>query len=222
MEYIITFLEGLISFISPCMLPMLPVYVSYFAGGANKKHSSILNAIAFVLGFTVVYISLGLFAGVVGGFISKYQVAINIISGITVIIFGMSFLDIIHIPFFKGINHNGRVKGIFSAFVFGVIFSISHTPCIGAFLGSAILLATQTGTAIKGVVLLLSYSLGMGIPFLISALLIDKLSGLFNAVKRHYRVINFICGIFLIVVGIAMMTGIFSYLIEVLEHGGIW
>lgn len=219
MEYIITFLEGLISFISPCMLPMLPIYVSYFAGGADKKRSSLLNALAFVLGFTVIFISLGLFAGTIGAFISKYQTAVNIICGAVVILFGLSYLDIIHIPFFKGHHHAGKINGIFSAFIFGIIFSVSHTPCIGVFLGSAIAMATQTGTALKGVLLLLSYSLGMGIPFLISAVLIDKLSSVFTAIKKHYKIINIVCGLFLILVGITMMTGLLTTLLHLLEGG---
>ena len=164
MEYIVTFLEGIISFISPCMLPMLPIYVSYFAGGADKKRSSILNAISFVLGFTLIFVSLGLFAGAIGSFISKYRTTLNIVCGALVIIFGLSYLDIIRIPFFKGHHGAGKITGVFSAFIFGIIFSVSHTPCIGVFLGSAIALATQSSGALKGIMLLLSYSLGMGIP----------------------------------------------------------
>lgn len=219
MEYIITFLEGIISFISPCMLPMLPIYVSYFAGGADRKRSGILNAVSFILGFTLVFVSLGLFAGVIGSFISRYQTAVNIISGALVIVFGLSYLDIIHIPFFKGHHSSGKITGVFSAFIFGIVFSVSHTPCIGVFLGSAIALATQSSGAFKGIMLLLSYSLGMGIPFLISAVLIDKLSTVFTTIKKHYKIINIICGIFLIIVGLSMMTGFFGNLLRIIEGG---
>lgn len=220
MQYVITFLEGIISFISPCMLPMLPIYVSYFAGG-DKKRNPLYNAIAFVLGFTVVFLLFGLFAGTIGAFFTKYQTAVNIVSGIIVILFGLNYLNIIHIPFFHSRHHQSEIKGVFSAFLFGLIFSISHTPCIGAFLGSAIMMASGSGTAVRGLLLLLTYSLGMGIPFLISAVLIDKLKTLFNAIKSHYRVINIICGIFLILVGIAMMFGWLHSLLHLLEGGGI-
>lgn len=219
MEYIVTFLEGIISFISPCMLPMLPIYVTYFAGGADKKQNGFLNALSFVIGFTFIYVSLGLFAGAIGTFVSKYQTAVNIICGIIVILFGLSYLDIIKISFFKGHHGTKKITGIFSAFIFGIIFSVSHMPCIGVFLGSAIALATQTSGAIKGVLLLLSYSLGMGIPFLFSAILIDKLSTVFTVIKKHYKVINTVCGIFLIIVGIAMMTGLFPALLHFIEGG---
>jgi len=127
MEYIVTFLEGIISFISPCMLPMLPVYVSLFAGENNSRKTSILNAVSFISGFSLVFVLLGLFAGFLGSFISKYRIALNIICGAAVILFGLSYLDVIHIPFFKGHHKAGKITGAFSSFIFGVIFSISHT-----------------------------------------------------------------------------------------------
>lgn len=215
MQYFITFLEGIISFISPCMLPMLPIYVSYFAGGADKKRSVLPRALSFVLGFTIVFSLLGLFAGTLGAFLFKYRTAVNIVSGVVVILLGLGFLEIIHIPFFKGMQGGQKIKGIFSAFVFGMIFSVSLTPCVGAFLGSALMLASTSGTALKGVLLLLTYSLGMGIPFLVSAVLIDRLTTVFNAIKKHYRIINIICGTFLIVVGIAMMFGWLNSLLSI-------
>jgi len=221
LQYILTFLEGLISFISPCMLPMLPIYVSYFAGGADKRIKSLPRALSFVLGFTLVYCTLGLFAGTVGVLLTTYRTAVNIVSGLIVIILGLSYLDIIHIPFFHGINSGVEVKGIFSAFLFGIIFSISHTPCIGAFLGSALALASSSGTVLKGVMLLLSYSLGMGIPFLVSAVLIEKLSGLFTIIKKHYKVINIVCGVFLIIIGITMMTGLLHSFLHLISGGHI-
>ena len=189
------------------MLPMLPVYISYFAGGADKSIKTLPRVLSFVLGFTLVYCTLGLFAGTIGAVLTEHKTTVNIISGLIIILFGLGYLDIIRIPFFHGINNRVEVKGIFSAFLFGIIFSISHTPCTGVFLGSALALASSSGTVLKGVMLLLSYSLGMGIPFLASAVLIEKLSGLFTTIKRHYRIINIICGIFLILTGIIMMTG---------------
>lgn len=101
MAYFITFLEGMISFISPCMLPMLPIYISYFAGGADKKEKVIFRAISFVLGFTVVFTSMGLFAGTLGRFLAKYDTAVNIACGAFVIVFGLSYLDVIKLPFLR-------------------------------------------------------------------------------------------------------------------------
>jgi cytochrome c-type biogenesis protein len=215
LQYIITFLEGVISFISPCMLPMLPIYISYFALGADKKHRTLARAFGFVIGFTLIFVLLGLFAGTVGAFLSEYQRAVNIISGLLVIAFGLMYLDIIKLPFFKGMSKSYEIKSVFSAFLFGVIYSVSLTPCIGAFLGSALMLASSSGEAIKGLLLLLTYSLGLGVPFLISAVLIDKLNTAFSLIKKHYKIINLICGIFLIVIGIMMMLGFMNTVLSI-------
>jgi len=210
MEYIITFLEGIISFISPCMLPMLPLYISYFAGSADKKRHMLFRAFGFVLGFTTVFSLLGVFAGTIGSFLIKYQTAVNIISGIIVILFGLSYLEVIRIPFFKGMNGTKRITGFFSAVLFGMIYSVSLTPCVGAFLGSALMMASTSGKALEGFLLLLVYSLGLGVPFLLSAVLIDRLNTAFSFIKRHYRLINIICGSFLIAVGIMMALGMMN------------
>ena len=207
MEFAITFLEGFISFISPCMLPLLPLYISYFAGGADKKHKVFLRALSFVLGFTVVFSLLGLFAGTLGAFLREYRTAVNIVGGALIIIFGLSYLEVIKLPFFKGIRNGRTVDTVVSAFLFGIVYSVSLTPCIGAFLGSALALAGASGTALKGVLLLVTYSLGLGVPFLISALLIERLNTAFTFIKKNYRVINIVCGSFLILIGILMALG---------------
>ncbi len=216
MQYLITFLEGFISFISPCMLPMLPLYISYFAGNADKKHRTLARALAFVLGFTAVFTLLGLFAGTLGQLLARYQTIVNIVSGALVVVFGLNYLEVIRLPFFKGMQGGGRsITSIFSAFLFGVIYSVSLTPCVGAFLGSALMMASSAGGAVQGTLLLLTYSLGLGIPFLVSAILIDKLNTVFRAIKKHYRVVNIVCGVFLIVVGVAMMFGLLTALLSV-------
>ncbi len=208
MQYLITFLEGIISFISPCMLPLLPVYVSYFAGGADKKSNPLPSALSFVLGFTAVFCSFGVFAGTLGGFLARYETAVNVVCGLIIILLGLSFLNIIHLPHLQ-ITHSGpEIKGVFSAFIFGVVFSVSHTPCVGAFLGSALMMASASGTLAKGVLLLLAYSLGLGIPFVISALILGRLTVLFAWIKKHYGVINTVCGVFLVIIGLLMMFGI--------------
>lgn len=211
MEYVLTFLEGLISFISPCMLPMLPVYVSYFAGKSDSKKKMLLKIIFFVLGFTVVFTCLGLFAGLLGSFLVRYSKMLNIITGLIVILFGLSYLEVFRIPFFKGMTGGQNVATAFSAFVFGVVYSISLTPCTGAFLGSALMLASGSDAgALKGALLLLCYSLGLGIPFAVSGVMLDRLSGTFNFIKKHYNIINKICGIFLIIIGVCMCFGLMT------------
>lgn len=210
MQYLITFLEGFISFISPCMLPMLPLYISYFAGSTDKKHRTLLRSLAFVLGFTVVFTALGVFSGAIGRFLARYDTIVNIVCGGLVVIFGLSYLEIIPLPFLRGVQKSQNITGVVSAFLFGVVYSISLTPCVGAFLGSALMMASTSGSVATGALLLLCYSLGLGVPFLISAVLIDKLRGAFNFIKRNYKVINTVCGIFLIVIGILMMLGLMN------------
>lgn len=216
MDYFISFLEGIITFISPCLLPMLPIYISYFAGqnNDNNKKATLINALGFVTGFTIVFVLLGAFAGTMGSFFREYKNIVNIISGIIVIIFGLNFIGIIKIPF---LNTNRQIKMKFvnmwflSAMLFGIIFSIGWTPCVGAFLGSALMLAASSGESLKGVFMLLSYSLGLGVPFIVSALLINRLKSTFDFIKRNYKVINIISGGLLIVVGILMITGLMGY-----------
>ncbi len=207
MQFFITFLEGLVSFISPCMLPLLPVYLSYFAPGGEGKNRSFPRACAFVLGFTLVFSLLGLFAGALGAMLARHRRAVEIVCGMLVILFGLGYLGVIPLPFFKGMSGARPVSGLLSAFTFGVIYSVSLTPCVGAFLGSALLLASAAGTAVRGVLLLLCYSLGLGLPFLLTALLLEQLGTLFRFIKKHYAVIDRVCGAFLILVGVAMALG---------------
>ena len=215
MQFLITFLEGIISFISPCMLPLLPLYITYFAGDTDpretqKKYRIFFRAVSFVAGFTLIFSLMGLFAGSIGAVLRSHALIVNVITGAIVVVFGLSYLGVIPMNFFKG-SKGGRYAGsVMSAFVFGIIYSLSLTPCIGAFLGSALMYAISSGTALTGLFLLITYSLGLGIPFLVSALLTESLSGIFGAVKRHYRIINTVSGLFLIALGVLMMTGLLS------------
>jgi cytochrome c-type biogenesis protein len=220
MQYIIAFLEGIITFISPCLLPMLPIYISYFAGGGERSAGKTLKgALGFVTGFTLVFMVMGALAGTVGSFLREYRTAVNIISGLIVVFFGLNFLGVFKLNLFKGMQ--GSVKtdnmGFFSALLFGVVFSVGWTPCVGAFLGSALMLASQQGHVLQGVLMLLSYSLGLGIPFVLSAVLIDYLKTAFNWIKRNYNVINTVSGGALVLIGILMMTGYMERLLGLIS-----
>ena len=193
MQYFISFLEGIITFLSPCLLPMLPIYLSYFAGGGTRSTGkTLVGALGFVLGFTGVFMAMGALAGSIGGFLRQYQTIVNVISGLVVILFGLNFLGIFKWNLFKGsgITVNRRQMGFFSAMLFGIIFSMGWTPCVGAFLGSALMLASPQGHVLEGMWMLLCYSLGLGIPFVLSAVLIEYLKSAFNWVKMHYSTIN--------------------------------
>ena len=219
MQYVIAFLEGIITFISPCLLPMLPIYISYFAGGGERSIGKTLKgAFGFVTGFTVIFVALGALAGTLGSFLKEYQTAVNIISGLIVISFGLSFLNIIKINIFKGSQRSVDTgnMGFLSALLFGIIFSIGWTPCVGAFLGSALIMASQQGHVVEGMLMLLAYSLGLGIPFILSAVLIDYLKSAFNWIKRNYGLINTVSGILLIIIGIMMATGTLGRLLGLL------
>jgi len=221
MQYIISFLEGIITFISPCLLPMLPIYISYFAG--DRKNSSmkrtLMNALGFVLGFTVLFVLMGALAGTVGSFLLEHKTIVNIVSGLIVIFFGLNFMGVFHIQLFKGMQNKMHTDnlGFFSSVLFGIIFSVGWTPCVGAFLGSALMMASGQGNVLAGVIMLLCYSLGLGIPFILSALLIEQLKGAFTWIKKHYNIINMICGLFLILVGVLMMTGTLGRLLTFLS-----
>jgi len=220
MQYVISFLEGIITFISPCLLPMLPVYISYFAGGGERSTAKTLKgAFGFVAGFTVIFVVLGALAGTVGSFLREHQTAVNIVSGLVVIFFGLNFLGVFKLNLFKGSSRlvDTDNMGFFSAMLFGVIFSLGWTPCVGAFLGSALMMASQQGSVLAGTLMLLAYSLGLGIPFIFSAVLIDYLKSAFNWIKSHYDIINKISGGLLILIGILMATGTFGRLLGLLS-----
>lgn len=219
MQYVISFLEGIITFISPCLLPMLPIYISYFAGGGERSVKKTLTcAIGFVLGFTAVFTAMGALAGTVGSFLREYQTAVNIVSGLVVIFFGLNFLGVFKVNLFRGSSRTVSVEhmGFFSAVLFGIVFSVGWTPCVGAFLGSALMLASQQGHVAEGMLMLLMYSLGLGIPFLLSAVLIGYLKSAFDWIKRHYHIINIISGSLLVLVGLLMSTGMLGQLLSLL------
>ena len=271
MEYLLTFLEGLASFISPCMLPMIPLYLSYFAGedeadeqepqtpsavdkteslaettlktateetetsgsekksggtknlvvsertdankkASNKKHLVAVRSLFFVIGFTLMFVVFGGLVGLIGGYINKYKTVINIVAGAIVIIFGLSYIGLFRLPFFKGLKKSYKVDGAWSAFLFGIVFAVGVGPCTGAFLGSALALASTSGTAAKGLLLLLFYSMGIGIPFIITAVLTDKTKKLFGFIKRHLKAVKIVSGSLLVVMGILMAVGIMDKL----------
>lgn len=199
---------------------MLPIYISYFAGGGERTvRKTLTGAVGFVAGFTMVFVAMGALAGTLGSFLREYQTAVNLVSGLIVVSFGLHFLGVFRLNFFKGSSRrmNADGMGFFQALLFGVIFSVGWTPCVGAFLGSALALASQQGHVIQGVLMLLAYSLGLGIPFVLSAVLIDYLKSAFDWIKRHYNVINALSGGLLVLIGILMATGTLGRLLALLS-----
>ena len=220
MQYVISFLEGIVTFISPCLLPMLPIYISYFAGGGERTTGKTLRcAGGFVMGFTVVFVAMGALAGTLGSFLIRYQTVVNLVLGGIVVLFGLNYLGVLNLNLFKGMKGNVKTRDMnfLSAFLFGLVFSVGWTPCVGVFLGSALMLASQQGSALVGTLMLLCYSLGLGVPFLVSAVLIDQLKGAFTFIKRNYAVVNKVCGGLLVAVGVLMATGLLTKVLNTLN-----
>ena len=217
LQAVTTLIEGLITFISPCVLPMIPVYVLYFTGGEENRAQgrTLLRALCFVLGFTLLFVLLGVLSGTLGALLIRYQRVVNVLCGLVMIAFGLHYAGFLRIGALEKTIKPGvqvQAKGYASCLLLGAVFAVGWSPCTGPFLGSAMMMAAGQGQALSGMVLLLCYSLGLGIPFVLCALLIDQLKGAFAVIKRHYGVINRVCGIFLILVGVMMMTGLFARL----------
>ena len=205
MNILQTFIEGLISFVSPCMLPLLPVYVTYFSAGEAGKRDIFLRAFAFMVGFTVVFVALGVFAGSLGAALAAHRMAVNVVCGVLVIVFGLGYLGLFRLPF-SGMKSGRTPTGVVSAFVFGLIYSVSLTPCVGAFLGAALMQAASAGGAAQGAILLLAYSLGLGVPFVASAVLLNRFKTAFGFIKGRYNIINPLCGALLVLFGVWMIA----------------
>ena len=223
MNYIILFLEGIITFISPCILPMVPIHISYFMGSntdnGNNKNKGFINSLAFVIGFAFIFTLLGGMAGKFGNLINEYMNIFNIISGILLIIFGLNYIGILKVNILQRtfrINNVLKSNSIISSLLFGFVFGVGWTPCVGPFLGSAMMFAANSSHTLQGVSMLLVYSLGLGIPFILSALLIHTLKSTFNFIKRNYKVINRISGTILIIIGVLMMTGYLNKVLALL------
>lgn len=208
MEYIFTFLEGFASFISPCVLPLLPLYISYFAGKDNKRNKAFVNSIAFVLGFTIIFTIMAILANRAGLALVRFADYVKIIFGIVVIILGLNYIGIFNLKIFdrfKRFSASVESLNFFKSMIFGVMFSISMTPCVGTFLSSALLLVASKENMVTGILLILVYCAGLGVPFIISSLLIDKLKSVFDFIKKNYNIVKIISGAVLIAMGIYLI-----------------
>ena len=208
MDFFIIFIEGFASFLSPCVLPMLPMYVSYFAGQDKDLKRTVINSLGFVSGFTIIFVLLGIFASTLGKLITVNSRYLNIIFGIIIILFGMHYIGILNIKILnksKGLQKNKDKLSFFSAILFGMLFSVCWTPCVGVFLSSALMMSATSQNVLKGGLMLFIYSIGLGIPFILTSIFLEKLKTTFNNIKKHYNVINKIAGIILIFSGIMLI-----------------
>ncbi|HAX61943.1 MAG TPA: cytochrome C biogenesis protein [Elusimicrobia bacterium] len=219
---IIAFFSGLVSFFSPCILPLIPVYLCFITGlsidelknlgeNRNAPKKALKEIILFILGFSIVFVSLGASAGPVGNFLIKSQKILRIVGGVVIIIFGLHIVGLFKIKYLeyeKKIHlKNKPMLGGFGSFIIGITFAIGWTPCIGPILGSILTLAATKKTLSQGVLLLSSYSLGLGLPFLITGLAVSKIMKLFTKLGKYLRIISLSTGILLIVVGVLVLFG---------------
>lgn len=217
-------LAGLASFLSPCILPMIPSYLAFITGISLEelsqdqnlkkvRKSVITNSLFFILGFSILFIAMGASATFLGKFLSRNIRWLEIIGGSLVVILGLHFAGLFKIKFLdreKKIHLNKKPLGLFGTVLVGMAFGAGWTPCVGPILGSILTMAAATQDITKGIILLISYSIGLGIPFLLAGLLIHKFFEYFKTIQKYFRVITLVGGILLVIIGILLITGYFT------------
>lgn len=218
---LVALLAGGISFLSPCVLPIVPPYLAYMSGisvgemegSVQARRKTITAALFFVLGLSTVFLFLGFTASALGAFFLQNQRLFSQISGVVVIIFGLHFLSVFRIPFLDvdaRLDAGDRGGSALGAYVLGLAFAFGWTPCIGPQLGAILSLAATEASVARGTLLLGLYAAGLGIPFLLAAMFMTRAMGLMNRLKRHMALIERLMGVLLIAVGLALLTGAFS------------
>ena len=207
---------GLLSFLSPCVLPLVPGFIGYLSGTSVRADDNVpwsrtfLHALSFVVGFSAVFIALGASAGSLGALLYDYLPWIQRIGGALVIVLGLHTMGLLKIPFLfqeRRVHFAARPKwGHFSSFLLGVFFSAGWTPCVGPILASILLLASQEQTVARGAFLLAAYSLGLGLPFLAVGAALGPLSSWLRRLNQHMNVVSIISGLFLIAMGLLLVT----------------
>ena len=217
----VALLAGLLSFVSPCVLPVVPPYLAYMGGitmkdmteGSRASRKAILPAVFFVLGLSTVFLFLGFTASAFGAFFLKNQELFAKISGLVVIVFGLHFLGIFRIRLLDRearLDAGDKGGSSFGAYILGLAFAFGWTPCIGPQLGAILSLAASEASVARGTVLLGVYAAGLGIPFLLAAVFIQRSMGLMDRIKPWMGAIEKAMGVLLIIVGVALVTGAFS------------
>ena len=215
-SFVGAFIAGFLSFVSPCVLPLIPSFITYITGlsfadlqAEHPTHKvrqlTILHTLLFIAGFTFVFVLLGASATFVGGFLQQHMAAIRKVGGLLIIIFGIHITGLVPIKFLLGekrVNIHRKPAGYLGSFMVGIAFAAGWTPCIGPILASILMVAATEETVFRGIYLLLTYSMGLAIPFFLSSLLMHQFLTLFNRFKRFIRLFEIVTGIFLIVVGI--------------------
>ena len=223
---LIAFSAGLLSFISPCVLPLVPSYITYITGVSFKDLSeggskgnlrwlTISHSLLFIMGFSLIFVLMGASASYLGQVLIQYQSWIMKVGGVLIIVLGIHFTGWITIPFLqmeKRIELKQKPLGYLGSFLVGVVFAAGWTPCVGPILSTILLYASTAKSFTTGIVLLAAYSMGLGLPFLVASLALNTFLSAFDRIKRYMRVVMLVSGLFLIVIGILLVTDLFTTL----------
>ncbi len=234
MGYITAFLGGLLSFLSPCVLPLIPSYVSFITGisfddfktgdKAKIRRLTLINSFAFVFGFSTVFVLLGVSSSYIGRLFAVYYDHIRVVGGIIIIIFGLYVMGVLKLNFLasdKRVHLQAKPRGHFGSFIVGLTFGAGWTPCIGPILGSILLIASTTGSAMQGFKLLLVYSLGLAIPFMATSLAINSFLSHYSSIQKYMRLIMFLSGLLLIGFGVILLTDKVHLLLSIAPDLGV-
>ena len=235
LSILMAFLAGLLSFVSPCVLPLVPSFVTYITGltfeditsdkdRARIRKITIANSLAFIGGFTTIFVLFGASATFIGQAFLQYQDIIQKVGGILIILFGLYIMGVLKLDFLtkeKKIHIENKPAGYFGSYIVGMAFAAGWTPCVGPILGTILLYASTTGSIGKGMGLLAIYSLGLGLPLFISALAINSFISTFKVIAGYMRWITIISGIFLILIGIMIFTNSFTIITTWFQQHGI-
>jgi len=209
------FFAGVLMFLAPCTLPIVPGYIA-FVGGAGGR--IVRNALFFVLGFTVVFVFLGASAGLFGLILGSWRAVLAQGSGAVLILFGLLMLGVVRLPFISAEHHPTlsflTPGSVWASFLIGALFAFGWSPCIGPILGTILFVASVKATAIEGALLLLVYSMGLGIPFVLTALMLERAQVFANKTARAAQILSYIGGAFLVVLGLLILSGHTALLVE--------
>jgi cytochrome c-type biogenesis protein len=230
-SFLIAFSAGLLSFISPCVLPLVPSYITYITGASFKeltdadaraklRWTTVFHSLIFIIGFSMVFILMGASASYLGQVLARYQYWIMKGGGVLIIILGIHFTGIFRLPFLemeKRFELKKKPLGYMGSFLVGIVFAAGWTPCIGPILSTILLYASTTQDFITGILLLTVYSMGLGVPFFLSSLAFNWFLSSFERIKRYMRVVTMVSGFFLIAIGILFLTDTFRDVTEYLN-----
>ena len=233
MNLFIAFGGGILAFFSPCFLPLVPAYLIYITGMSfdeirDIRLKTIIHSLLFILGFGIIFTSLGLAAGFIGGFLFAFRDILRVLGGGLIILLGLYLAGILKLPFLdieKRITIAKKPSGYLGTILVGMVFALGWSPCVGPILAGILTLAAQSGTAGQGALMLIAFSLGLGLPLFLVSIAVDFTLSLLKRIEKYLGIIHFVCGFFLVIVGILLvmnyLSGISGWLIDLTGYKGI-